>query len=237
MGEIVHAAGFPDYSGDPASELEQIKNEYLGGNYMRESALFRLWRMWANKDYLRLTIPGTDEPIYPTWDDFVRSELYDIGVSRSTVYSRIRLYSVLQWLGYSDGYMLEMVRFRPHLLDKAINKMLSWDTRNGVPREVKLPDFDDPEEAAPFMRDVVDDVYTSDMAAEIIKSLDQDINGRPEVKITVEPDAGLIHVHFAEHSVDENGVILASPLVSVTFYSDADVPDWVWHELQRKYRL
>ena len=75
-------------------EYIAIRDEMAMGSILRESALFRVWRIKFTAAY-----EGTEETVFAprcaTWNDFVKNVAEYAGVSRSTLYSRIRLYELL----------------------------------------------------------------------------------------------------------------------------------------------
>ncbi len=152
------------------------------------------------------------------------------GVSRSTLYSRIRLYDQLQWLGYDLESMYSIVVKKSYLAGKVLDMILQWPKDMMTPVEFKTDYFGDadPEDTKEEIQTLLEECLAHDSEAGAIENVKTDVLGKPTVNAFFGPETfvviyegdgetGIIHYEKVERS--------------------SAVPDWAFGELELKYKL
>jgi hypothetical protein len=222
--------------GDVVHEMEMIVEEYSLGSALKERALFRLWRVWRSSSYLDI-IDGDEDgyssiPMYPTWGKFVKDFIVPSGISKSTMYSRLRSYSILEWLGYSHEEILEMMSRSSVLYGQSVNLLVDWDLVENVPKRIKaesIGSLENEEEAISNVRDVIDNSDAYDRVLDAVDHVKRDIIGEPNVTAWMS-DNEIVFAYEGE-SLEDSGIVR---------YAKTDmygVPEWVYIEIERKNKI
>lgn len=212
-------------------EYHAIREETSMGTLLRESALFRIWRIKAYKIY---EMGSSDEeqyaPRFVTWNDFAKHVSEHAGVSRSTVYSRLRLYDQLAWLGYDMLEAYAIVVHKSYLAGKVLDTIIDW-SREYDESTFKTDFFGDdlrPIDAKEEIKDVLEECLAHDSVSGALRNLDSEVLGKPVVDmyymngaivVAYEGDLGVDVMRFEPSDVRET------------------VPDWVLQELESKYKV
>ena len=222
-GEIVH-------------ELEMIVEEFSLGSALKERALFRIWRIWRNASYLQILDDSPSalkgEPKYHTWSEFLKDFVMPSGISKSTVYSRMKAYSILEWIGYSEVEILTMMSTSPVAYGQSVNLLVDWDMSEDSPRAIKaisMGSLDNYQEAKDNLRELIDHtVPIYDRTMDAIEHIRRDVVGGQVVSVWV--DGSEIVVDY-EDSGRESGVVRFS-------VSNGElVPEWVLVTMEKKYKI
>lgn len=228
---VAQVVDVPAEASDVAQEIEQVISEYSAGNYMRERALFRVWRIWRSGRYLDITYPGSYEPMYPRWGDFVADVLDSIGISRSTLYSRLRVYSELEWLGYTQEEMLGMMVARPSVIDRAINKLVSWSAKEQDVVRLKMDgDYESPVDARDDVRMLVDEVFAHENPTQALGALERYVGDQLLVRAVLR-GSELVLV------VTDKGGDFVTPDVEYALCDLSHIPQEVLDVFVERYRI
>lgn len=216
---------------DYDDEYHAIREETIMGNVLRESALFRIWRIKAFRTY---ELIDTDEeqyaPRFASWAEFAKHVAEHAGVSRSTVYSRLRLYDQLAWLGYDMREAYAIVIRRSYLAGKVLDTIIDW-SRDYDESTFKTDFFGDdilPVDAKEETRGVLEECLAHDSVSGALRNLESEVLGKPVVDMYYM--GGAIVVAY------EDGLG-----VDVMRFEPSDarevVPDWVLDTLESKYKV
>lgn len=224
----------------PLEEVESIVNELVLGESLRERAMFRLWRLWKAKGYLNLFDEGSESvvPMFSTFEEFLSYFCQIVDVSRAKIFSRIKTYNELEWLGFSETQMLHMMSNRPGLYSKALGKIIEWDSQENEPESLKTDFFgdpSDPESAKETIKEFVEELALHDSVTGALEMLNRDVLGRPEVSIFMSGDCMI--VRFEAGFVTENGHDVLEEIDEIVFEGDTALPMWARTEMERKYRI
>jgi len=222
--------------GDIVHELEMIAQEFSLGSALRERATYRLWRIWKNKSYYDITSDDPDvdpmEPKYHSWGAFLRDFLPTIGISRSTVYSRMKAYSIMNWIGYTDDEILEKMSSSSMGYGNSVNLLVDWDMSIDEPIEIRvesLGTLDNQEEAKVAIRDMVESTLSVyERSSDAIDHIKRDLVGVPVVDAW--QDAGELYIDYEDTATGENGRVKFIP-------DDYDYPLWVCDVIATKFRI
>lgn len=234
--EIVIPAPLP-----AGEELNSIVGEYKIGYAMREAAMFRIWRMWANDSYKEILSndPAADQqyPLFPAFASLVDFVAAEIGVSRSKVYSRMKLYSILTWLGFSEPQSVVLLADKPSVVEKIINLLYVWDNNvkevSGVKSTIFGEDFES-EEHKTQVREFILGACSMPNANDAIAYIADEMGTGASIKLqyNVANPSELTLWCFPAR----DGNIVDSPFtVTLEIVDSDDVPDWVIEELAKKY--
>lgn len=225
----------------PREEVNSIIQEYKLGHALREVALFRVWRMWRDNSYLNIYAESPDalpgQPEFPTFTDFLKFITVHLDVSRAKVYTRLKVYSLLEHLGYSEHDMVRMMATKPGLYEKVLTSVFLWDQESRTPTGMKVDAFGNnpyDETTKENVRDFIGELEASDSVGDAVSRLLHDVLGKP--KITLRVTGGAIVVEYTTIAIDaDTGDEVTGEQGQARFDCIEDVPDWVMDELARKY--
>lgn len=221
-------------------EVRSIFNELVIGGAIRENAMFRIWRMWRDKTYLDITSDNPDEPhrmLFPTFADFVQELCSKLEVSRSKVYTRVKAYSQLDMLGFSEREMITMMSARPSLYEKALGMIFEWDQEIPGPTGFKTDFFGEEmnDESISRVKRFIEELADHESVQDALSYLKHDIMGKPEVRIIYDRDISNFKIEYSEAIVESSGnVVTMSPEI---WSPGEQLPDWVLDEISKKYRI
>lgn len=213
-------------------EFYAIREETALGTLLRESALFRMWRIKATRLY---EVPDEDgeqyAPRFSTWGEFVKSIAEYAGVSRSTIFSRVRLYDQLTWLGYDLETAYSIVVKKSYLAGKVLDMIIEWDNKNHDESQFKTDYFGDgvvPVDAKEDVMELLEECLAHDSVSGAIDNVKSEILGKPIVDMYY-MDGSVVVAYDGELGMDV-----------IRFVPEGNrevVPDWVLNELESKYKL
>lgn len=224
-----------------ADELNSIVGEFKVGYALREAALFRIWRLWVSEDYREIMSndPSLQEqyPLFHTFAMLVEFVAGEIGVSRSKVYSRMKLYSVLDWLGFSNPQSVIMLADKPSVVEKIINLLYVWDNTLkeviGVKSTIFGEDFNS-EDHKEKVREFIVGACAMPSANDAIAYVSDEMGTGSSIKL-----------QYSSASLNElllwcfparDGDMAAVPFTATfELVSDDALPEWVVEELVKKY--
>lgn len=224
---------------DIVDEINKIVTDLALGEALRERALFRLWRVHRDQSYTQIVADEQDSmlPKYPTWTAFMADFCESAGISRASVYSRIKTYYQLEWVGYTELEMLQMMTRKPGLYERVLGRLLSWDSARNEPTDLKtdrLGEFDDMDDAREPIMELLEDLDGHERINDALSYVDNTILGRPHVHMSVQN--GIIVLKYSEDDITAvDGS--AGQVEEVQFLPDKDAPAWVFDEIQRRYNL
>lgn len=219
-------------------EMEKIVEEFSLGSALKERALFRLWRVWRNRTYLEIVddsptaIPG--EPKYINWSAFLKDFIIPAGLSKSTVYSRMKAYSILEWLGYDDSEILTKMSESSVRYGQSVNLMVDWNMSDDAPAAIRassLGTLDDENAAKEEIRSVLEStIPVYERVSDALDHIRRDVVGGPVVSAWQDLDT--IVLEYEDTATGEHGIVKYQ-IIS----DDYDAPLWVYDELERKHRI
>ena len=227
----------------PADEIRRVQEWLSYSSAMREVSLFVLYRMWRDLTYMDIdsedidALPG--QPKYESWSAFLKDLLRTVEVSRSTVYSRLRTYALLEWLEYTEHRMVRMMAEKPGLYEKVLAAIFLWDQEARVPSGVKTNEFGDlhDPEFKERVREFLSSLDAFDSVGDAIAHVTHDILGKPMMNVVFK-NRDEIAVYFEEKAYDEElGEEITVNTGMISFYSDEEVPEWLVEAIRAKYRI
>lgn len=226
----------------PMEEIESIVNELLIGESLRERAMFRFWRIRDSRAYLEVREGESDNgvPRFATFEEFVEYFCHIVDISRAKIFSRIRTYSELHWLEFTDEEMLKMMSNRPGLYSKTLNKIFNWNSLLNIPMSLKTDSFGDPDEpenpeTKAALKKFIEELGLHDSVTNALEMVDKDILGKPEVSMFFSGE--YLVVRFDQGYVTEDGVEIMEDVDEIYFETDTELPGWVTEEMERKYKI
>lgn len=220
-------------------DFDEAEFEMIAGSALRERALFRVYRMWReNKEEDIVAVLNERGGDYQYFVNVVEDLSKRSGTSKSTIWSRIRVYSQLEWLGYDDQRMFEILNRRPDLTRRVLANIMSWDVRNQEPKKMLTDAFGDVEHDGikENIKTVLDEIVDHDNPAEALSYLQHDVLGRPEVALAV-VDHEFFAVKFTEVGYDNMGNEVRGEERTVILSPEFDLPEEIVEALQKKYKL
>lgn len=161
---------------DPRGEYElAIQGVAVGGAVM-EMGLLRLWRLKVTDRWVHI-LDDDGQPMYTSWNDVVMSFCERSGVSRSKVYSRMRVYSTLHHLGYTLPEMKDLMSRSPYKVTAILGKLVKWDSRADKPAEMLA----EPEE----IREIVESSDAYGSVEDVANHVSVDVLGKPKISMAV----------------------------------------------------
>lgn len=226
---------------EPVEEVNSIVHEFSLGVALREVALFRLWRMWRDSAYTEIESDDMDaapgQPKFGTFGDFLKFFTDTIEVSRAKVYSRLKCYSLLDYLHFTDKEMVVMMATKPTLYDRALNLIFIWDQESRLPTGLKTDYFGDDvkdETVKTKIRNFLIELAQFDRVQDALSMLTHDVLGKPTVRVYM-LDRKMV-VSYDSVVVDEDdGVGIVGENGEIVFEPNEVMPEWVLNELQRKF--
>lgn len=223
----------------PTDELRSIVGEYKIGYAMREAAMFRVWRMWVHDTYMEILSdnPNIREqyPLFRSFADFVEHIASEIGVSRSKIYGRMKLYSVMIWLGFSEPQSVVLLADKPNVVSRIINALYVWDNAAreiiGVKTNVFGDDFESPEHKR-AVHDFIVGACAMPNANDALAYIADEIGGS-SIRVQYSPIDQEIIVWFFTSSGDS--VTISPGSISFPLGNGEEIPAWVEEELTKKY--
>jgi hypothetical protein len=188
-----------------------------------------VWRIKYTAAY-----EGTEETVFAprctTWNDFVKNVAEYAGVSRSTLYSRIRLYDQLQWLGYDLESMYSIVVKKSYLAGRVLDMILNWpkDVMDGVSFKTDYFGDSDPEDVKEEIQTLLEECLSHDSVAGAIENVKTDVLGKPVVNAFFGPGTFVL-----AYEGDGETDIVHYEIVEKT----SPIPEWVWVEVENRYKL
>lgn len=226
---------------EPKEEVNSIVKEYMLGHALREVSLFRVWRLWRDDEYSSIlsddpsALPG--QPQFAAFNDFLKFLTQNLDVSRSKVYSRLKTYSLLTHLGYSEKEMVGMMATKPGLYEKVINAIFLWDQESRAATGMKTDAFGSSpygQETIDNVRDFISELEAHNSVGDAISRLMHDVLGKPKISLRVV--GGAIVVDYTTTIIDgETMEELTGDSGSARFECADDVPEWVLDYLAQKY--
>jgi len=225
----------------PQEEVQSIVDNYSLGIALREVGLYRIWRIW--KDNIHLEILSDDpnasanQPMFPTWSEFVKFLTMSMDVSRSKIYSRLKVYSLLSFLDYSDSRMINMMSNKPGLYERVVNVIFIWDQDARIPTGLKTDKFGDDvndEETKANIRSFIDSLDGMASISDAIDHLMHDIMHQPVVRLKMIDDIFAVY-YSATYFDEDTETEVTGDSGEIYFESESIIPDWVMDELRRKY--
>lgn len=224
-----------------AEELDSIVGEFKVGYALREAALFRIWRLWVSEDYREIMSddPSLQEqyPLFHTFAALVEFVAGEIGVSRSKVYSRMKLYSVMDWLGFSNPQSVVMLADKPSVVEKIINLLYVWDNTIkeviGVKSTIFGEDFDS-EEHKGRVREFIIGACEMPNANDAIAYVSDEMGTGSSIKIQYSP-ASANELTLWCFPARDNDATVAPFTITFELASQDALPEWVVEELVKKH--
>lgn len=221
----------------PADELNSIVAEYKIGYAMREAAVYRVWRMLRDNAYqdIYTNDPSLDvqHRLFGSFSDFAEYVCGEIGVSRSKLYSRMKVYSILSWLGISDPQAVAMLADKPNVVERILNALyvFSFDGQEviGVKNDVFGDDIED-QDHIDTVRDFIVGACSMPSASDALAYINDAIGGS-SVKLQFTGDSLLVWCF--ERSQDGSTTVPFT--LEFSYGENTDIPVWVREELNRKY--
>lgn len=190
---------------EPEEEIRAILDEYVLGASLKERSLYRLYRMWRSKSHLLIRDrSGDGSSMYETWEQFLQDTVYALGVSRSTVFFRIRAYSFLDWLGYSDDEKLQMIAARPTLYPRVMSMLVDWDTAKCEPNEIYVDVAEGEGDSVENVRDIIENIASGELSVgEALEQVQVEYTGRPSVRLRCSGESLVVVYEYCQ--TDEAG--------------------------------
>lgn len=227
----------------PEGEVQRIREWLSFSSAMREVSLFVLYRMWRDMTYMDIDATDIDalpgQPKYESWSSFLRDLLRTVEVSRSTVYSRLRTYALLEWLEYTETRMVRMMAEKPGLYEKVLNAIFMWDQEARIPSGVKTMEFGElgGPDFKQNVREFLAGLDAFDSVGDAISHVAHDLLGKPVLNLVFKsPDE--LALYYEEKVVDEaTGEEITGNSEVIYFMADAEVPQWIVEAIKSKYRI
>jgi hypothetical protein len=170
--------------------------------------------------------------------DFVRFLQRKLDISRSKVYTRMRTYTLLEFLEYSEKEIVLRMATKPSLYEKALNLIYDWDQQAREVTAYKTDKFGD----NPFdgtskakVRYFLEELENADSVADALKLLQEETGVQP-IKFTFLPDQNTFSLSWKDDDYDvQSGMSILGETITVEYHATEDVPDWVLDELARKF--
>lgn len=226
----------------PADEVRSLVSEFTLGLALREVSLFRVFRLWDTDNYLNVY---SDDPTvsaaqreFSTFSDFVKFLTRGLDISRSKIYSRLKTYSLLKHLRYTDRDMLGMMSAKPSLYDRALSAIYLWDQESRSVTGFKTDAFGDnpySDDSIEAVRDFLHDLDGADSISDALSMLMHDVLGKPVVKVKASSYGELI-VYYTQQAVDsDTGDEITGDSGEIVFSTDSEIPEWLQDELQKRF--
>lgn len=218
----------------PPEEVKNIVGEYRFGEMLSESALFRVWRMWRSNDYMLILSDDpeakTGQTLFSGWSDFMNTLKTVAGLKKSRIYSRLKSYSLLEFLEYTTEEMYMMMSARPSLYERVLSAIFIWDKELGEPIGLRTDVFGEMDDPLfkPRVRSFLKDLDVYDDIEQALDHLKHDIMGKAKIMLYAS-DSKIVLDYEGGGANDEYGV--------VEFHSEDPIPDWVLEELHTKYKF
>lgn len=213
-------------------EKEKIVSWLSVGIGTKEVALFMIYRIWRDSLYIGQTTQDFTlselNSTYIAFGDFLKEVIEAVDISRSTVYSRIKTYGLLEWLGYVEQHAIRMMATRPSLYEKVLSAIFSWDQEARVPSAVKTAEFG--EITSPTfkeeVRKFINSLESFDSIKDAVDHLKSDLMKEPTIRIRLESVNSLVvSYETSDYDADTGESFVSNN--SVVFYSDKLLPGWV----------
>lgn len=214
-------------------EIEQMERESHLGSRLKELSLYRVWRIKDSGLYKEEISYGDGgaAPRFAMWSDFVKNIGDVIGVSRSTVFSRVRLYDQLAWLEYTEKEAFAIVMYRSYLAGKVLSLILEWP-RHGGDISFKTDYFGegaDPEDYKQEIRELLEECMLNDSVSGAIRNVESDILGVPEVDVYYRDGCMIVAYDDKEYA----DVVVYEPVDRAS----GVIPNWVLDVMSTKYKI
>lgn len=212
------------------AEVDTITRFYAASTLLREVAMYRLYRMYINRDW-------TDN--FANASDFVTSMGNNMGVSARIIYERIKVYDVFAWLGVHAETAIRKTTDNPYLYSQIFKALVQhWDLDSHMPTTVAIPGIDEPNSDVTKQKllDIIDTSEKFDKQHEAIDNIKANILGAPVIKLYMPDDDDAIHCDFEFGSIDANGQRTIEDYGHVVWLPDNDAPKEVIETLRRRIR-
>lgn len=223
-------------------DIVSAVREFVAGRGMKERALYRIYRIWNNRSYLDMYSEdpesGAGMLMFPTWSDFIDFVTESVDISKSTIYSRLKAYSLFDWMGYTQEESLRKMSSRANLYTRALDEIVDWDSESRSPTAFRTDlidvDIDDPI-APKKTREIILELESYESIGEAIRYLRNDLMQKPEISISIcERD---LRIRYAIQIVDSETGEITNDYGEILFESNDSVPDWIYEELERRYKI
>lgn len=177
-------------------EVDKIVQFYAASNMMREIALYRLYRMYINREWDSEFKNGTD---------FINQLCTQMGVSPRTVYERMKTYDIFAWLGVHEQNAIRKLLDNSTLYSQVFQHVVKdWDLDLHLPRTIQIPGLTefDTQEAKDAVNKLVADSESYDKQYEAIDHIKADILGVPLIKIYMKQGDDAIYIDYETYVVD-----------------------------------
>lgn len=224
---------------EPTEELQSIVGEYKIGYAMREAAMFRVWRMWVRNSFMEIMSedPSAQQqyPMFRSFAEFVEYVSSEIGVSRSKVYGRMKLYSIMSWLGFSEPQSVVLLADKPNVVSRIINALYLWDNNLKEVTGVKTTVFGDDYESNEHKQRVCEFIVgacSMPNANDALAYIADEIGGA-SIRVQYIPGFQELHVWFFAERTD--GITAIPGSIRFVLDDGEEIPAWVDEELLKKY--
>jgi hypothetical protein len=222
----------------PTEELGSIMDGYVLGVAVREVAIFRIWRLWRTDAYAQIYADGRTDPMFSSDGEFVKFLQRRLDISRSKVYTRMRTYTLMEFLEYSEREIVLRMAAKPTLYEKALHLIYTWNQETKEVEAYKTDKFGDNPwdgESKAKVRYFLDELENADSIADALKLLQEETGTQP-IRFTFSPNENVFVLSWKDDDYEpENGMSILGETIVVTYSADAEVPDWVSDELARKF--
>lgn len=226
-------------SGDFNQARTEIVNLLSFGTGTRETALFVIYRIWRDNLFIGQpkygqTVVYDDNGIasipdtYRSFDEFVHEVSGFVEISRSTIYNRLRVYSLLEWLEYTEAQSLLIVAARPSMIDKVLSAIFLWDRDSRLPIGVKTAEFGllHDSEFKKNVRKFIDSLEAFETTKDALDHLQGDIIGSPKITFSVK-DNHTVAMRYETQYTDPNTGESTPVYGSISLFADEEIPEWV----------
>lgn len=225
---------------EASEEAREIVRGLAIGGAIRETAMFRIWRMWRDKSYLDIMSDNPETPdrmMFPTFTEFIQVLCEQLEVSRSKIYNRIRAYTQLDYLGFGDDSKLLLMSTRPGLYEKALNLIFVWDQDTQEPTAYKTDAFGDimDEDSLVRVKRFIEELSDHESVQDALSYLKHDIMGRPEITLIFDKGAQNFKIEYTSMVLSEDGD--ESTSYYNTWEPGSELPDWVVSEINKRYHV
>lgn len=217
-------------------EYNRIIDEFGLSSVLNESAMYRVWRMKQNDTWINVTDASTGTKMFGTWEEFITSISDVTGRGRQTIFNRVKTYSQLQLLGYTDEEMIGMMTKAPFIYQRALSYLMDFDVRTGEVRGLHYTDlgYEENEDLVlSEMKEIIDSLSSFERGKEALQYIETDILMHPAVSVKLSEKE--IIVYWTIFQKDQNGVVI--PTVDhAVFEAGYSVPDWVMEKVSGMLR-
>lgn len=208
-------------------EIEQISQFYRISATMREIANYKMYRAYLNKTWLDKFESGAK---------FIEFMCEANGVSQRTIYERIKVYDIMQWLGIDYHDAIHKMCDKPSLYMQTLQLLIKdWNFETHQPGTVKLPDSSElsEPEVKIKMLELLDDGNTYEKQYEAIDHIKQDVLGQPLVSLYIE-DEDILAAKYESVEYLPDGTRTIAEAGIVKWYPSGEVPDFVLDAFKRR---